>query len=90
MGVFVPTTEIESQAVLINVPTDSKDSVSPQSPLSDLPQKNSLFETKKSLNGSYTSLKADMRTQKASGSVHSTTGNSYKKPQKKLCEPVSS
>ena len=76
--------EIAAKTVYEAVPNDYNQIVKQQVSLSDLSQKtNPLSETKDSLHGSNTSLKAEMETQEASGSAPLIGENDSKIPLKK-------
>ena len=79
LEVSLPSSEFESPALVITRSTIHKESISPQSPFSDLSQKSTAFtEIKNSLHGSQTSLSDKMVTQEASASATSIINDDSK------------
>ena len=70
LEVLLPSSEFEHQALMITLPNDYKEPVSPQSLLFDLSQNTTLFtEVKNSLQGSNAPLNDEMEVQEASSSA---------------------
>ena len=76
--VSLPSTEFERQALIITVPNDYKELVSPQSSLSDFP----FAGVKTSLQGSNASLNDGMKVQEASGNAPLPVTQDFKTSQK--------
>ena len=73
LEVSCPSTEFESQALLITVPNEYKEIVSPRRSFSDLSQNTiPITATEISLHGSDTSVNDGTETQEAFGNVPST------------------
>ena len=87
-NVSLPSTEIESLALLMTVPNYYQKTELPQSSFSDISQnKNSITEIKNSLHGSQGSLNDAMESQRASSNAPSTATKDSQNPQKtKTCE----
>ena len=92
LEVCYPSTEFKSEALVIVFPNDHKKFISPQSSLSGISQKTTVFtEVEISLHVCNTSLNDEMETQIACSSAPSTVQNGSKFPQRnKTCEPDSS
>ena len=85
LEVSLSSTKFESQALVITVRIDYKETVSPQSSHSDFSHNaNPNIGNKNSLHGSYTSLLDKMETQDVPGIVLSTARNDSKNPKKNL------
>ena len=83
LKIYFPSTEFESQALMITVPNDYKEMVSPQSLLSGLSQDTAPFaEVKNSLLGFNASMIVEIESQEASGSAPSTVKSDSGSPQK--------
>ena len=79
-----PSTDFESQALLINVQIDYKETVSPWSAPSALSRNTTLNnEIGTSLHGSYTSRHDKMETQEASSNAKSTVRHDSSKTSEK-------
>ena len=78
----LPSTEFEQQVLMITVP-EHKETLSPESSLSDLSQKTTLFsDIRISLQGFNASLKGEMENQEASSSTPSNVIDDSKTPRK--------
>ena len=83
LGASFLSTEFEHQSLMITVPFDYKETVSPQSSLPDLSQHNTPFtEVMNSSHGWSASLNVEREIQGASGSALSTVQNDSKDGQK--------
>ena len=79
-----PSSEIDSKALLINVPNVYIENISPWSSLAGLSQKtNPVAEKQNSLHGSYTSLIIEMQTQKAFSKAPSFVQNCFQETTQK-------